>query len=51
MLRALVVAIGVICIVASVFIASRAWFAAIELGVFGAAVLIGTFFERRYRTR
>jgi uncharacterized membrane protein len=51
MLRALVVAIGVICIVAAFFLASRAWFAAFELGVFGAAVLIGTLFERRYRAR
>jgi hypothetical protein len=51
MLRALVVAIGVGCIVAAVFIGTRVWFAALELGVFGALILIGTFFEGRYRAR
>jgi hypothetical protein len=49
MLRAFVVAIGVACIVGAAFLASRVWFAALELGVFGALILIGTFFEGRYR--
>jgi hypothetical protein len=51
MLRALVVAIGVVCIVGAILIADRVWFAALELGLFGALVLIGTFFEQRYRAR
>jgi len=51
MLRAFVVAIGVGCIVAAAFIANKVWFAALELGVFGALVLIGTFFEGRDRSR
>jgi len=51
MLRVLVVAIGVGCIVGAVFLANQVWFAALELGVFGALVLIGTFFERHYRAR
>lgn len=51
MLRALVVAIGVACIVGAVFLAHQLWFLALELGVFGALVLIGTFFEGRYRGR
>ncbi len=51
MLRALVVAIGAGCILAALFMANRVWFAALELGVVGALILIGTFFEGRYRTR
>ncbi|HET6277043.1 MAG TPA: hypothetical protein VFE16_14030 [Candidatus Cybelea sp.] len=51
MLRALVIAIGVACIVGAVFLAQQIWFLALELGVFGALVLIGTFFEGRYRGR
>jgi hypothetical protein len=51
MLRALVLAIGVGCIVAALFIAHQVWFAALELGVFGVLILIGTLFERHYRTR
>lgn len=51
MLRGIVVAIGVACILGAVFVASRVWFAALELGIFGAVILIGTFFERRYRGR
>ncbi len=50
MLRAFVIAIGVVCMVAALFIAKQVWFAALELGVFGALVLIGTFFEGRYRS-
>lgn len=49
MLRVLVVAIGVGCIVGGVFIANRVWFAGLELGVFGVLILVGTFFEGRYR--
>ena len=49
MLRALVVAIGVACIAGAVFLAHQLWFLALELGVFGGLVLIGTFFEGRYR--
>lgn len=51
MLRALVIAIGVGCIVGAIFLANQIWFAALELGVFGALVLIGTFFEGHYRAR
>lgn len=51
MLRALVVAIGVACIIGAFFMANRLWFVALELGVFGGLILIGTFFEGRYRTR
>lgn len=49
MLRAFVVAIGAGFIVAAAFLANKAWFAALELGVFGALILIGTFLERHYR--
>jgi hypothetical protein len=49
MLRALVVAIGVACIVGAAFLANQVWFAALELAVFGVLILIGTFFEGRYR--
>ena len=45
MLRALVVAIGVACIVGAAFLANQVWFAALELAVFGALILIGTFFK------
>jgi hypothetical protein len=51
MLRALVVAIGGACIVAAVLLASRVWFVALELAIFGVLLLIGTFFEGRYRAR
>jgi|HubBroStandDraft_6_1064221.scaffolds.fasta_scaffold3242865_1 hypothetical protein len=51
MLRALVIAIGVGCIAGAIFLANQVWFAALELGVFGVLILIGTFFERHYRTR
>ena len=51
MLRALVVAIGIACIAGAFFIPHAAWFAAVELGIFGALILIGTFFEARYRGR
>ena len=51
MLRALVVVIGVGCIVAAFFIPGRIWFLALEMVVFGALILIGTFFEGRYRAR
>ncbi len=51
MLRALVVAMGGACIVAAVFLANQVWFVALELAVVGALILIGTFFEGRYRAR
>ena len=51
MLRVLVVALGVCFIIGAFFIPSRAWFVAVELGVLGALILIGTFFEGRYRAR
>lgn len=50
MLRAAVVAIGAACIVGAFFLANRMWFAGIDLGLFGALILLGTLFERRYRT-
>ena len=49
MLRALVVAIGAGCIIGAVFVGSRVWFAGLEMALFGILILIGTFFEGRYR--
>lgn len=49
MLRALVVSIGVACIAGAAFLANQVWFVALELAVFGVLILIGTFFEGRYR--
>lgn len=54
MLRAFVIAIGVTCIAAGVFVAiaaPRVWPLALELGCFGILVLVGVFFERHYRGR
>jgi hypothetical protein len=50
-LRGLVVAIGISCIVAATFIAAQSWFVALEVGIFGALILIGTIFEKHYHTR
>lgn len=51
MLRAFVVAIGLACIVGAAFLANQVWFVALELAIFGVLILIGTFFEGRYRAR
>lgn len=51
MLRVLVVAIGVACLIGAAFLAHLAWFAALELGIFGALILASTFFEKHYRER
>jgi hypothetical protein len=51
MLRALVIAVGAACILGAIFIARQYWFAALEIGVFGVLILIGTVFERHYRAR
>jgi hypothetical protein len=51
MLRALVIAIGVACLVGAFFIPHSVWFLALELAFVGALILIGTFFEGRYRAR
>ncbi|HEY1656446.1 MAG TPA: hypothetical protein VGF86_15195 [Candidatus Tumulicola sp.] len=52
MLRATVIALGVGCLVGAVLIARLArpaWPAALELGIFGILILLGTLFELRYR--
>lgn len=51
MLRVVVVAIGVGCLVGALFLARVVGFAALELAVFGVLVLVGTFFEGHYRSR
>lgn len=51
MLRVVVVAIGVACLIGALFLVHLAWFAALELGVFGILILAGTFFEKHYRER
>ena len=51
MLRVVVVAIGVACLIGALFLAHLVWIAALELAVFGAFILIGTFFEKHYRAR
>lgn len=51
MLRVLVVAIGIACLIGALFLTHIAWFAALELAVFGALILGGTFFEKHYRER
>ena len=51
MLRAFVIALGIGCIVASAVLAKHAWPASLELGIFGALVLIGTIFEGHYRSQ
>ena len=51
MLRVVVVAIGVACLIGALFLVRLASFAALELGVFGILILAGTFFEKHYRER
>lgn len=51
MLRVTVVAIGVAFLIGALFLAHIAWFAALELGMFGILILAGTFFEKHYRER
>ncbi len=51
MLRLLVVAIGVACLIGALFLAHVVWFAALELAIFGVLVLAGTFLEKHYRSR
>jgi hypothetical protein len=51
MLRVVVVAIGVACLIGALFLARLVWFAALELGIFGILILAGTFFEKHYRER
>jgi hypothetical protein len=51
MLRAFVVILGVGCIVAATFMSGLVGYAAFQLAVLGALILIGTFFEGRYRAR
>jgi membrane protein implicated in regulation of membrane protease activity len=55
MLRATVIGFGILLMVAAAVLAVVLplvmWPVAVELAIFGALVLIGTFFERHYRTR
>lgn len=51
MLRAVVVAIGVACLIGALYLARIAWFAALELSILGILILAGTFFEKHYRDR
>ena len=51
MLRVLVVAIGVACIAGAAFLAKSSLVRCARVAVFGVLVLIGTFFEGRYRAR
>lgn len=54
MLRTIVLGFGILLIVAAAVLAvaaPMAWPAACELAIFGALIVIGTLFERRYHFR
>jgi membrane protein implicated in regulation of membrane protease activity len=54
MLRLIVIALGVALLGVAAWIAisrTAVWPAAVECGIFGVLVLVGTFLEARYRSR
>lgn len=54
MLRIIVVVLGAVCLAGGIALTAairQAWPAGVEIGAFGALVLVGSLFERHYRGR